>query len=140
MPTVLFVTDNNSPNVEILNHDDLVSTISHYQLPNIDIELLGTPSDESRPEWPPALTVIQQAELNLLLTEFKDLDLFSNIPGLTNLGTHKILVKPDIIPFKCTPYRMHPYKIKILRKEIDTLLELDIIRPSQNSVVHLHAC
>ena len=74
-----------------------------------------------------------------LLTEFKELGLFSNSPGLTNLGTHKILVKPDIKPFKSTPYRMHPDKIKILRKEIDTLLELDIIRPS-HPVMHFHAC
>ena len=29
-----------------------------------------------------------------------------------------------------TPYRMHPDKIKILRKDIDTLLELGIIRQS----------
>ena len=68
MPTVLFVTDINSPDVEIMNHDDLVSAISHYQLPDIDIKLRGNPSDDFSPEWPPALTIIQQAELNLLLT------------------------------------------------------------------------
>ena len=133
VPTVLFVTYINSPIVEIKDHDDLISTISHYQLPDIDIELRGNPNDDFSPEWPPELTVIQQAELNSLLTEFKELGLFSNSSGLTNLGTHKILVKPDIKPFKCTPYRMHPDKIKILRKEIDTLLELGIIRPSQSS-------
>ena len=89
MPTVLFVTDINSPIVEIMNHDDLLSTIRHYQLPDIYIELSGNSSDDSSPEWPPALTVIQQAEQNSLLTKFKDLGLLSNSPGLTNLGTHK---------------------------------------------------
>ena len=122
-----------------MNHDDLVSAITHYQLTDIDFELHGNPSDDFSPEWPPALTVIHQAELNSLLTEFKELGLFSSSPGLTNLGTQKILVKPDIKRFKCTPYRMYSDKIKTLRKEIDTLLELGIIRPSQ-SFVHLHAC
>ena len=61
MPTILFVTDSNTPNVEIMNHAGVVSTLSHYQLPDIYIELHGNPSDDSSPEWPPALTVIQQA-------------------------------------------------------------------------------
>ena len=112
MLTVLFVTDINSPNVEIMNHDDLVSTLIHYQLPDIDIELRGNPSDDFSPEWPPALTVIQQAELNSLLTEFKELSLFSNIPDLTNLGTYKILEKSDIKPFKCTPTACIQIKLK----------------------------
>ena len=121
-----------------MNLDDLVSTLSHNQLPDMDSDLCGNPSDDSSPEWPPAFAVIHRAEQTSLLTEFKDLGLFSN-RALTNLGTHKILVKSDIKPFKCTPYRMHPDKIKILREEIDTLLELGIIRPNQ-TVMYLHTC
>ena len=54
-----------------MNHD-LLSTISNYQFPDIDIELSDNPSNDSSPVRPSALTVIQQAELNSLLTEFKD--------------------------------------------------------------------
>ena len=50
VPTALFMTDINSPDAEIMNHDDLVSAISHYQLPDIDIELRGNPSDDFSPK------------------------------------------------------------------------------------------
>ena len=40
------------------------------------------------------LTVSQKSDLDKLMFEFKDI--FSDNPGGTHLGTHTILVKPDI--------------------------------------------
>ena len=71
-----------------------------------------------------------QQDLNYVLRKFESL--FSTKPSLTNLGTHKILVKPDITPVKCHPYRLPPEKQKIMREKIKALLEMGLIRPSQS--------
>ena len=46
---------------------------------------------------------------------------------------HRILVNPDIKPFKCQPYRLHPDKQKILDAEIQKLIDLDLIQESRSS-------
>ena len=44
-------------------------------------------------------TEIQKTDLDKLLSKFKNI--FNDLPGRTHLGTHKILVKPDIQQVKC---------------------------------------
>ena len=46
---------------------------------------------------------------------------------------HRLLVKPDIKPFKCQPYRLHPDKQTVLDAEIKNLIGLDLIQYSQSS-------
>ena len=57
-----------------------------------------------------------------------------NKPGLTKIGMHRILVKPDIKPFKCQQYRLHSDKQKVLDAEIQKLIDLDLIQESQPSI------
>ena len=68
---------------------------------------------ETCPDFPPDLSMEQQQDFNDVLRKFESL--FSTKPGLTNFGTHKILVKPDITPVKCNPYRKSPDNEKKLR-------------------------
>ena len=56
----------------------------------------GQEQSEICPELPPNLSMEQQQDLNDILRKFESL--FSTKPGLTNLETHKILVKSDITP------------------------------------------
>ena len=70
----------------------------------------GQEQSKTCPECSPDLSMEQQQDLNYVLRKFESL--FSTKPGLTNLGTHKILVKPDITPVKCHPYRIPPDKQK----------------------------
>ena len=74
------------------------------------------------------LTLSQKSDLDKLMFKFKDI--FSDNPGRTHLGTHTILVKPDIQPVKCNAYRKHPDKQKILQAEVQKLLDLGLLRNS----------
>ena len=82
------------------------------------------------PEFPPDLTADQRQDLDNLLDKYAGL--LSSKPGLTNLGTHKILVKPTMKPVKCHPYRIYPSKHKVMRDKINSLLDLGLIRPSES--------
>ena len=46
---------------------------------------------------------------------------------------HRILVKPDIKPFKCQPYRLHSDKENVFDAEIQNLNGLDPIQNRQSS-------
>ena len=48
-------------------------------------------------------TYLTKIDLDKLLSKFKNI--FSDLPGRTHLGTHHILVQPDIRPVKCNAYR-----------------------------------
>ena len=65
----------------------------------------GQELSETCPECSPDLSMEQQQDLIWVLLKFESL--FCTKPGLTNFGTHKILVKPDITPVKCHPYRIY---------------------------------
>ena len=58
----------------------------------------------------------QKSDINHLLLEFDDI--LSNKPELPKIGRHIILVKTDMKPFKCQPYRLHPDKQKVLDAKI----------------------
>ena len=74
------------------------------------------------------LTETQQIGLNALLSDYSDI--FSDVPGKTTLSQHTIQLTPGSKPVKCTPYRMHPDKAKLIDKEISELLRLGIIETS----------
>ena len=72
----------------------------------------------------------EEHDIHALLHEFDDI--FIDTPGLTPLGTHKIQLKPGASPIKQQPYRLNQTKAEELTKEIDKLLSLGIIRPSES--------
>ena len=57
-------------------------------------------------------------------------DIFSDVPSLTNLVSHKIVLNSNV-PVRCKPYPVPLHLLKDLDKEIDSLLEAKIIEPSQ---------
>jgi len=86
--------------------------------------------DSSMEDTLSTLSSEQRTELEHLLAEFDDV--FSDTPGKTNLGVHHIELIPNTLPIRCTPYRLHPEKREVLRKELDSLLELGIIEESDS--------
>ena len=74
------------------------------------------------------LTSAQTEDLTALLEEFSDV--FSDMPGRTTLGVHHIELKPDTKPIHCAPYRLNQEKAKVLKDELDNLLEQGIIEES----------
>lgn len=72
------------------------------------------------------LTTSQCDDLFALLNEFKDL--FPDVPGRAQGMYHDVEVG-DAKPIKQHPYRVGPLKSEIMRKEIDYMLENNIIEP-----------
>ena len=66
--------------------------------------------------------------MTALLDEFSDV--FSDVPGRTSLGVHHIKLKPDTKPIRCAPYRWNQEKAKVLKQELDNLLDQGIIEES----------
>ena len=85
-------------------------------------------SSSTEPDLLSSLPPEQQSELIQILEEFADV--FSDVPGRTNLTVHHIKLLPNTRPIRCTPYRLHPKKHEFLRKELDNLLQLGIIDES----------
>ena len=61
------------------------------------------------------------ADLTALRDEFGDV--FSDVPGRTTLGVHHIELKPDTKPIRCAPYRLNQEKAKVLKDDLDNLLD-----------------
>ena len=56
-------------------------------------------------------------------------DVFTNMPGETDVIQHQIKLTDDT-PIKCKPYPL-PYAMREeLRNEVDTMLEMGVVRPS----------
>ena len=91
-----------------LNHD--VETIEHV---NVN----------------PELSVVQKNEIKELLCEFSDV--FSSNPGLTDLVEHKVELECDR-PIRCKPYPV-PFALQdVVEQEIEQMLEMGIIEPSES--------
>ena len=93
------------------------------QSDEIDVDFIPESDDD--------LSEKQKLDINHLLFEFDDI--FSNKSCLARGEMHRILVKPDIKPFQCQPYRLHPDKQNVLDAEIQNLIGLDLIQDSQSS-------
>ena len=79
---------------------------------------------------PSLLSETQQVELTNLLSSFETI--FCDIPGQTTLINHHIDLMPNSRPVTCAPYRLHPEKAKMVEKEIDEMLKLNIIERSSS--------
>ncbi|GFS73859.1 retrovirus-related Pol polyprotein from transposon 17.6 [Trichonephila clavipes] len=58
-------------------------------------------------------------------------NLFSNIPGCTDLAEHDIELESERA-IVAKPYRMSPRQIEILKSEVNKMLELKIIEPGES--------
>ncbi|GFV97202.1 retrovirus-related Pol polyprotein from transposon 17.6 [Trichonephila clavipes] len=75
------------------------------------------------------LSQIQQGQLKELLYKYSNL--FSNIPGCTDLAEHDIELESERA-IVAKPYRMSPRQIEILKSEVNKMLELKIIEPGES--------
>jgi hypothetical protein len=57
-------------------------------------------------------------------------DVFSSVPATTSLGVHQIMTPEDQVPIALRPRRTPLAATDTLEKELDSMLEMGIIRPS----------
>lgn len=77
----------------------------------------------------PELEEEQTFEVKRILGHFKDV--LTDIPGNTNLGEHTIELT-DEEPIRCKPYPIPHAVREEVRKELNTMLKMGIIRPSDS--------
>ncbi|KAK3089262.1 hypothetical protein FSP39_002191 [Pinctada imbricata] len=75
------------------------------------------------------LTVHQKEEVHQLMREYTTI--FPDVPKKTN-ASHRDVIVGDASPIKQHPYRLNPIKLQYMRKEIQYMLENDIIEPSNS--------
>ena len=77
------------------------------------------------------LTTEEQNDMKKLLLEFHHL--FPNVPSRTTCVYHDVDVDVESAhPCKQHPYRVNPIKLEYLQKEVEYMLENNIIKPSQS--------
>ncbi|GFS75889.1 hypothetical protein TNCV_4665451 [Trichonephila clavipes] len=79
------------------------------------------------------LSQIQRGQLKELLYEYSNL--FSNIPGCTDLAEHDIELESERA-IVAKPHRMSPRQIEILKSEVNKMLELKIIEPGESDFTY----
>ena len=78
----------------------------------------------------PELPEEQTGEVMELLEEFQDV--FTDVPGLPNLGKHSISSTTDE-PIYSKPHSLLHAMQKEVEKELDSMLKLGVIEPSTSS-------
>ncbi|XP_068212662.1 uncharacterized protein [Palaemon carinicauda] len=114
--------------VLLLLPSDTNKVLSQWQGPYkvIGKKVLDTESG-TEPDVNPYLTAEQKAELSILLDSYKDV--LSDIPGCVKNFSHSIQLTTTE-PVKRKPYAV-PYHLReVFNREVDKLLELDIIEAS----------
>ena len=76
------------------------------------------------------LCTLEGEEIASLITEFSDL--FCDVPGRTNCVHHHVDAE-NAIPIKQNPYRVNPWKLEFLKRELDYMLINDVIEPNQSN-------
>ena len=76
------------------------------------------------------LPLVQRKELAEIITQYREV--FPDVPSKTNLIEHDVDVG-DSAPIKQHPYRVSPMKKELLDKEVQYMLENDIIEESQSN-------
>ena len=76
------------------------------------------------------LPLVQRKELAEVITQYREV--FPDVPSKTNLIEHDVDVG-DSAPSKQHPYRVSPMKKELLDKEVQYMLENDIIEESQSN-------
>lgn len=72
----------------------------------------------------------QKSDVTQLLNEFQEL--FTDVPGRTTLLEHDIVLLEGTRPIKQHPYRMNPVKHAALKKEVEYMLQNDLIEASES--------
>ncbi|XP_071483344.1 uncharacterized protein [Diadema antillarum] len=72
---------------------------------------------------------VERAQVMDVVHEYEHL--FSDVPGRTSVVVHDVDVG-DSSPVKQHPYRVNPLKMDVLRKEVQYMLEHDLIEPSKS--------
>ncbi|RUS77523.1 hypothetical protein EGW08_014707 [Elysia chlorotica] len=94
-----------------------------------EIGTWGQKEDAADVKFDEALTYDQNQEIQLLVEKFSDI--FSDRPGDTNLAEHRIDLTSDV-PIRQTPYAV-PFALRSsLRKELQQMEDLGIIRKSNS--------
>ena len=76
------------------------------------------------------LPSVQRKELAEVITQYREV--FPDVPSKTNLIEHDVYVG-DSAPIKQHPYRVSPMKKELLDKEVQYMLQNDIIEESQSN-------
>ena len=76
------------------------------------------------------LPSVQRKELAEVITPYREV--FPDVPSMTNLIEHNVDVG-DSAPIKQHPYRVSPMKKELLDKEVQYMLQNDIIEESQSN-------
>ena len=76
------------------------------------------------------LPLVQRKELAEVITQYREV--FPDVPSKTNLIEHDVEVG-DSAPIKQHPYRVSPMKKELLDKEVQYMLQNDIIEESQSN-------
>jgi len=84
------------------------------------------------------LTLDQRATLSNLLDEFSDC--FSNKPGLCTVIQHEINTTADFIPKRTCAYRVPEVLKGEIERQVDELLRLDFIEPSDSPMTSGVVC
>jgi len=77
------------------------------------------------------LSPARTLDLTNLLTEFDDV--YSDVPGRTTLGDHRIKLRSHTKPTRCTPYRLSQENSKVQKDELGNLLQQGITEKSTSS-------
>ena len=76
------------------------------------------------------LTEAQRQEMKELLAEYSDV--FSDVPGRTEVLEQEIILQDGAVPVKQQPYRLNPIKAAALKEEVKYMLENDLIEVSDS--------
>lgn len=101
-------------------------------VPDHPLDLLAESKDSGGIDsiiFDPALLPEQGAQLYAVLEEFPTV--FTSRPGRTSLLTHSIVTQ-DAMPVASHPYRVSGQHAKDIALEIQEMLDLDVIKPSQS--------
>ena len=107
--------------VKLENNSDEIS----IEFPHANSEILN-----NLPEYLKHLDGEELQQIIDVILEFKEL--FKNDPGRTNVIEHDVDVG-EANPIKQGPYRLNPSKNNIVNKEVDYMLEHDLIKASCSS-------
>ena len=75
------------------------------------------------------LNIHQKEQVKNLMNEYHQI--FSDVPKKTNAACHDVIVS-DVLPIKQHPYRLNPIKLQYLRREVQYMLDNDIVEPSKS--------
>ncbi|GFX77173.1 transposon Ty3-I Gag-Pol polyprotein [Trichonephila clavipes] len=79
----------------------------------------------------------QKHQLADLLSKLSDV--FSSVPGSAKVKGHSVSLMPDFVPKKLKPYRI-PKALQEVNKQINDLLQLRLIEPSESAWAHPIVC